>query len=65
VNQAPLTDGAYYDSTANAWTAVGTWPSRSAHLWGVGVWAGSAFVLWGGRVGPLGALTTQGERFRP
>jgi hypothetical protein len=64
-NHAPLTDGAYYDSAANTWTAVGTWPSGSAHLSGVGVWAGSAFVLWGGRVGPLGAFTTQGERFRP
>jgi hypothetical protein len=65
VNQAPLTGGGYYDTTANAWTAVGAWPSGSAHLSGVGVWAGSAFVLWGGRVGPLGALTTEGERFRP
>jgi hypothetical protein len=63
-NHAALTDGAYYDSTANAWSAVGTWPSGSAHVWGVGVWAGSAFVLWGGRAGPLGALTTEGERFR-
>jgi hypothetical protein len=65
VNQTPLTDGGYYDSTANVWTAVGSWPSGSAHLSGVGVWAGSEFVLWGGRVGPLGALTTEGERFRP
>ena len=63
-NQTPFTDGAYFRSKANEWNAVGTWPSGSAHLWGVGVWAGASFVLWGGRVGPLGALTTQGERFR-
>jgi hypothetical protein len=63
-SQTPFTDGTYFRSKANEWNAVGTWPSGSAHLWGVGVWAGASFVLWGGRVGPLGALTTQGERFR-
>lgn len=63
-SQTPFIDGAYFRSKANEWNAVGKWPSGSAHLWGVGVWAGASFVLWGGRVGPLGALTTDGERFR-
>jgi hypothetical protein len=62
-NDAPLTDGVLYFSTPNSFTAVASWPSGQAHLWGVGAWADSEFVLWGGQ-NPTTATAT-GERYRP
>jgi hypothetical protein len=61
----PLTDGALYNATTNAWTSVGPWPSGKSHLWGVGVLAGTEFVVWGGHADADSTLTTTGERFRP
>jgi N-acetylneuraminic acid mutarotase len=60
-----MTDGGIYNSTTNAWTPVGAWPSGYSHMWGVGVWTGTEFVLWSGRTGTSTALTSTGERYFP
>src|SRR5690349_11560891 len=64
-NNAFLTDGGIYNSTTNAWTAVGGWPSGAAHLWGTAVWTGTEFVVWSGRLGTTSTLTAAGDRYFP
>lgn len=60
-----LTNGATYNSTTNAWTAVSAWPSGASHIGGAGVWTGNELVLWSGRSGTTSALTDAGERYLP
>jgi N-acetylneuraminic acid mutarotase len=61
-----VTTGGTYNSTTNAWTAVGAWPSGASHIYGVAVWTGAELVMWGGRTGTAaGTLTSAGERYLP
>jgi N-acetylneuraminic acid mutarotase len=60
-----VTDVLRYDSNTDTWTTLGAWPSASAHVSGVGVWTGQEMILWSGRPTAAGAVTTQGERYRP
>jgi hypothetical protein len=56
-------DGAIYDSSSDAWTAIPAWTAAEDHEWGVAAWTGSAIVVWGGRTGAQ--VTATGERFTP
>jgi hypothetical protein len=58
-----LHDGAFYDTTEDAWTALEAWPGSASHAFGAAGWVGGELVIWGGRDGD--SLTNTGWRYRP
>ena len=58
-----LQDGAFYDSSEDAWTAIPAWPGAASHAFGAAAWVGGELVVWGGRDGT--SLTNTGVRYLP
>ncbi len=64
-SQKPTTDGHVFDAANNVWLdPIPGWMPPAYHEYGVGVWTGAELILWGG-LDNNGALTTNGERYRP
>ncbi len=64
VPETPLADGARYNPSTNAWTAMNTQLALpSARARAASVWTGSELIVWGGD--PDGGAVASGGRYNP